>query len=56
MPEHGDPPDVCPECGEDYLSVTTVDAREDGGNLFRTYTHDLRNMVVTESCIEVLEE
>ena len=51
--------DVCPECDEEYIKVSEVDARP-GGALFETYIHsymnnDLFGNHVAESCTHILE-
>jgi hypothetical protein len=51
--------DTCPECGEEYIKMTEVDARP-GGALFEEYTHsyednDLWGNHVDESCTHIIE-
>ena len=51
--------EVCPECDEEYIEVTEVDARPKGA-LFETYIHsyqnnDLFGNHVRESCLHILE-
>jgi len=51
--------DVCPECGDEYLEMSTVDARP-GGALFENYIHsyqenNLFGNHVRSSCIHIIE-
>jgi hypothetical protein len=50
-------PDVCPECGDDYISMSKCDFRPEGA-LFEDYVHSYQSeteLIVDESCTHVLE-
>lgn len=50
LPDTETVPDTCPDCGRDYLKTKVVDARSNGGWLFRKFDHE-DEIIMSDYCV-----